>query len=136
MRYVYLIGELGPMAAKLVLGMILYGIFLRAVLFIIDRDVWKDIDAGKTGPAVVMAGATLGFMYPLSAVMSESHIVEFVLAAAIAMIVQSAWLLASFWRMRKRIDTDNTAAAIVYAASAVGFGLLTGPIAKAVLISN
>ncbi len=135
MKYIAHLGELGPALVKLVVGMMLYGIFLKIVTLITPRDDWKLISEGKTAPSIMLAGATIGFLYPLSVVIGESHMIEFAEAALLACVVQSVWLVVIHWQMHKILNSDNVGAAILYASSAIGFGMLTGSIARSILIA-
>ncbi|MCU7647768.1 DUF350 domain-containing protein [Pseudomonas piscis] len=86
------------------------------------------IRQGNSAAAIALAGALLGFAIPVTSAISHSiSIIDFLLWAAIAAVVQLLALLAVSLTLKglsRRIVDQENAAAILVAAVSVGVGLL------------
>ena len=86
------------------------------------------IRQGNSAAAIALAGALLGFAIPVASAISHSiSIIDFLLWAAIAAVVQLLALLAVSLTLKglsRRIVDQENAAAIMVAAVSVGVGLL------------
>jgi putative membrane protein len=112
--FIYLAASLALLAA-----------FTFLYLKVTPYDEAADISAGKLAPAVALAGAMLGFTFPLlMASYVRADVVEFVLWALIAGLIQ----LAVFWFLHRllprMIETGNVAGATCFAAASVCAGLI------------
>jgi putative membrane protein len=88
-------------------------------------DEAKEISEGKLAPAIAMAGALLGFTFPLLvASYTHSSLVGFLAWGVLACLVQ----LFAFWVLHgllpRVIETNNVAGATCFAAASVCVGLM------------
>ena len=109
----------------LCLSLILLTGFTWAYIKITPYDEAVDISAGKMAPAIALAGAMLGFTFPLLvASYTHSELYWFVAWALVASVVQ----LGVFWLMHallpRVIETNNMAGATCFAVASVCAGLI------------
>jgi putative membrane protein len=109
----------------LVSSLAMLGLFTRLYIWITPYDEVKDIGEGKMAPVIALAGAMLGFTFPLLiASYTHSTFVEFLVWSVIACLVQ----LLVFWLLHRLlprvIETNNVAGATCFAAASVCAGLI------------
>lgn len=88
-------------------------------------DEAKEITAGHLAPAIALAGAMLGFTFPLLvASYTHSTLVGYLAWSVISCATQ----LGVFWAMHRLlprvIENNNSAGAICYAAASISIGLI------------
>ena len=110
----------------LTLGLAMLAVFTRLYIWITPYDEAADIAKGRMAPAIALAGALIGFTFPLLvASYARSSVMGFIAWGALACFVQLAlfWVL-YYWLMPRSIDANNTASATCFAASSVCVGLI------------
>ena len=112
-------------AVYLVSGLAMLAVFTSLYIWITPYDEKKDISAGRMAPAIALAGAMLGFTFPLLiASYARSTFVDFLAWSVIACLVQ----LFVFWVLHallpRVIETNNIAGATCFAAVSVCAGLI------------
>lgn len=111
---IYLVASLAMLAA-----------FTRVYLWITPYDEMKDIKAGKMAPAIALAGAMLGYTFPLLvAAHVQAGFLDFIAWGLTACVVQLAvfWLL--YWLLPRVIEANNAAGALCFAMASVCAGLI------------
>jgi putative membrane protein len=101
------------------------GAFTWLYLRVTPYDEMADISKGNLAPAIALAGAMLGFTFPLLvASYTHSNVVGFVAWAVLSCLVQllAFWFL--YWLLPRVIETNNAAGATCFAAVSVCVGLL------------
>lgn len=86
-------------------------------------------DRNRIGPAITLAGALLGFTFPLCSIGSHSNYIGFLVWGIIAGLVQIGTFLSFYYLAEKKVWDDmmedrNLAAAILYGGFSVAIGLL------------
>jgi putative membrane protein len=112
-------------AVYLVSGLAMLAVFTSLYIWITPDDEKKDISAGRMAPAIALAGAMLGFTFPLLiASYARSTFVDFLAWSVIACLVQ----LFVFWVLHallpRVIETNNIAGATCFAAASICAGLI------------
>jgi len=99
--------------------------FTWAYIQVTPYDEAHDITEGKMAPAIALAGAMLGFTFPLLvASYTHSDFLWFLVWALIACIVQLAVFGALHRLLPRVIATNNVAGATIFAAASVCAGLI------------
>lgn len=101
------------------------GAFTWLYLRVTPYDERTEISKGNLAPAIALAGAMLGFTFPLLvASYTHSNIVGFFAWGIVACLVQllAFWIL--YWLLPRVIETNNVAGATCFAASSVCVGLI------------
>ena len=109
----------------LVFGVAMLAVFTRLYMTVTPYDEAKDIHDGKMAPAIALAGAMLGFTFPLLvASYTHTYFFGFLLWGIIAGMVQlgAFWLLYTY--LPRYIETNNTAGATVFAVASICVGLI------------
>ena len=106
-------------------GVVMLAAFTRAYMRVTPYDEVKEIEAGHMAPAIALAGAMLGFTFPLLlASYTHSSLVGYLGWSAISCCTQ----LAVFWAMHRLlprvIEANNSAGATCYAAASIATGLI------------
>lgn len=109
----------------LALSLALLAGFTWAYVQVTPYDEARDISDGKPAPAIALAGAMLGFTFPLLvASYTHSDLIWFVAWALIASIVQLVVFAALHRLLPRVIETNNVAGAVIFAAASVCAGLI------------
>jgi putative membrane protein len=111
-----------------VTSVVLLSAFLAAYTLVTDIQEWRLIRAGNTAVAIALGGAMIGFALPLaSAIVHSQNLVDSVVTAAIALVVQ----LLCFAAMRLlRRDTraaltqGDMAEGVLLASTSLTLGML------------
>lgn len=102
--------------------------FLAAYTALTPQAEWALIRGGNTAAALSLAGAALGFCMPLASAVAHSvGLLDMLLWAAVAGIVQVGTLLALRWGIGDlwgAIERGELAAAVAVAAGSLAVGLL------------
>jgi putative membrane protein len=101
------------------------GVFTWLYLRVTPYDEATDISKGNLAPANALAGAMLGFTFPLLvASYTHSNFLGFLAWGVISCLVQllAFWIL--YWLLPRVIETNNVAGATCFAASSVCVGLI------------
>jgi putative membrane protein len=101
------------------------GAFTWLYLRVTPYDEATEISKGHLAPAVALAGAMLGFTFPLLvASYTHSDFLGFLSWSVVACLVQllAFWIL--HWLLPRVIETNNVAGATCFAASSVCVGLV------------
>jgi putative membrane protein len=101
------------------------GAFTWLYLRVTPYDEATDISKGSLAPAIALAGAMLGFTFPLLvASYTHSNFLGFLAWGVISCLVQllAFWIL--YWLLPRVIETNNVAGATCFAASSVCVGLI------------
>jgi putative membrane protein len=117
--------NVGLFAVYLVSGLAMLAVFTSLYIWITPYDEKKDISEGRMAPAIALAGAMLGFTFPLLiASYARSTFVDFLAWSVIACLVQ----LFVFWVLHallpRVIETNNIAGATCFAAVSICAGLI------------
>lgn len=109
----------------LALSLALLAAFTRLYVNTTPYDEAADISAGKMAPAIALAGAMLGFTFPLL-VASYTHasLTGFVGWSLISCIVQLLVSAAMHRMLPRAVETNNAAGATCYAAASICAGLM------------
>jgi putative membrane protein len=109
----------------LAFSLTLLAAFTWAYLKVTPYDDAADISKGNMAPAIALAGAMLGFTFPLL-VASYTHtdFVWFLVWALIACVVQLGVFGALHRLLPRMIETNNVAGATCFAAASVCAGLI------------
>lgn len=85
----------------------------------------EQIKAGKLAPAIALGGALIGFTLPMLSVSYHGvNIVDFLIWAAVAGILQIILFKALYWIIPMQIEEDNKAIGLIYAVLAFCVGLI------------
>lgn len=99
--------------------------FTRLYLWLTPYDEAKDIRADNLAPAIALAGAMLGFTFPLLvASFTHASLLGFIAWGAFACVVQLAAFQALYRWLPNVIETNNVAGATCFAATSVCVGLV------------
>jgi putative membrane protein len=106
-------------------GVAMLGAFTWLYLRVTPYDEATEISKGHLAPAIALAGAMLGFTFPLlAASYTHSNFLGFLAWGVLACLVQ----LLAFWvlycLLPRVIETNNVAGATCFAASSVCVGLI------------
>ena len=109
----------------LVAGLVMLAIFTRLYMWVTPYDEASEISKDHLAPAIALAGAMLGFTFPLLvASYTHSNIWGFFAWGAVACIAQLIVFWVLHWLLPKVIETNNTAGATCFAAASVCVGLI------------
>ena len=112
-------------ALYLGLSLVMLAFFVRLYIWTTPYHEPTEIAKGKMAPAIALAGAMLGFTFPLLvASFSRSSVFGFVAWAGLACFVQLILFQVMYWLMPKSIEANNVASATCYAAASVCVGLI------------
>lgn len=117
-----------PFLAHFLSGAVLLAVFAAIYMFITPYNEIALIRAGKTAPAVAVAGALLGFTLPIYAAIAHSiNLLDMLLWALVSGVLQI--LVFEGFRLMYRdlvraIEDDRTGAAIFLSALSICTGLL------------
>ena len=101
------------------------GLFTSLYIWITPYDEGQDIRAGRLAPAVALAGAMLGFTFPLLiASYVRSGFVDFLAWAAVSCLVQLLVFRVLHALLPRVIETNNVAGATCFAAASICAGLI------------
>jgi putative membrane protein len=106
-------------------AVILLGLFVLVYVRVTPYNDFEQIDRDNSAAAVVLAGAVLGFTFPLvAAIYFTQSLLEMVAWAAITCVVQLI-VFVLLRRQAKRIEEGHVSSAILVATFSVAVGLLT-----------
>lgn len=109
----------------IVLSLALLAAFTYAYIQVTPYDEAVDIFEGKLAPAIALAGAMLGFTFPLLvASYTHSEVLWFLGWALIACVVQLGVFAVLHRLLPRVIETNNVAGATVFAAASICAGLI------------
>jgi putative membrane protein len=112
-------------AVYLVGGLVLLGLFTGLYIWITPYDEKEDIRGGKMAPAIALAGAMLGFTFPLLiASYARSGFLDFLAWGFVSCLVQLLVFRVLHILLPRAIETNNVAGATCFAASAICAGLI------------
>jgi putative membrane protein len=117
-------------------GLLLFALYFAASVAMLAAFTWlylrvtpydeaTEISKGNLAPAIALAGAMLGFTFPLLiASYTHSNFLGFLAWGVLACLVQllAFWVL--HWLLPRVIETNNIAGATCFAASSVCVGLV------------
>ena len=109
----------------LVFGIAMLVAFTRLYMTVTPYNEAQDIHDGKMAPAIALAGAMLGFTFPLLvASYTHTYFLGFLLWGIIAGFVQlgAFWVLYTY--LPRYIENNNAAGATVFAVASVCVGLI------------
>ena len=112
-------------ALYLATSVAMLGAFTWLYLRVTPYDEATEIAKGHLAPAVALAGAMLGFTFPLLvASYTHSNFLGFLAWGVLACLVQllAFWIL--HWLLPRVIETNNVAGATCFAAASVCVGLV------------
>ena len=122
------IAGLGPFLIYLAGAIIAEAIFLAIYMAVTPHHEMRLIRAGNTAAALSLAGAVLGFTFPLaSAVAHAVSFLDFAVWAGVALVVQIVVFLianTALGGLSRRVDTGDTAAGATLATASLSMGLL------------
>ncbi len=112
-------------ALYLALSLVMLAIFTRLYIWTTPYHEPTEIAEGNLAAAIALAGAMLGFTFPLL-VASYTHVslMGFVSWAALACFVQLLLFRVLYWLMPRSIESKNVASATCYATASVCVGLI------------
>jgi putative membrane protein len=106
-------------------GLALLAGFTFLYMRITPYDEAAQIKDGEAAPAIALAGAMLGFTFPL---LVASHVrsgfTDFIAWGLIACLVQLVVFWVLYWLLPRVIATNNSAGALCFATASVCAGLL------------
>ena len=109
----------------LVAGLAMLALFTRLYLWITPYDEAKEIREGHIAPALALAGAMLGFTFPLLvASYTRVDFYDFIAWSVIACVVQVCVFWVLHWLLPRVIETNNAAGALCFAIASVCAGLI------------
>jgi putative membrane protein len=112
-------------ALYLGLSMLMLGVFVRLYVSLTPYHEPTEIAKGKMAPAIALAGAMLGFTFPLLvASYTRSSVIGFLAWGALACFIQLLLFRVLYWLMPRSIEANNTASATCFAAASVCVGLM------------
>ena len=112
-------------ALYLGLSLVMLAVFVRLYVWTTPYHDIAEIAKGKMAPAIALAGAMLGFTFPLLvASFTRSSVLGFVAWGALACLVQLLLFRAMYRLMPREIEANNVASATCYAAASVCVGLI------------
>ena len=106
-------------------GVAMLAAFTWLYLRITPYDEAADISKGNMAPAVALAGAMLGFTFPLLvASYTHSNFVGFLAWGVLSCLMQLLAFWIMYWLLPRVIETNNVAGATCFAAASVCVGLV------------
>jgi putative membrane protein len=117
-------------------GLLLFGVYLSAGIAMLGVFTWlylrmtpydeaAEISKGSMAPAIALAGAMVGFTFPLLvASYTHSNIIGFLAWGMLSCLVQLLAFWVMYWLLPRVIETNNVAGATCFAAASVCVGLL------------
>ena len=112
-------------AAYFISSFMMLALFTSLYVWITPYDEGQDIRAGKLAPAVALAGAMLGFTFPLLiASYVRSGFVDFLAWGAVSCLVQLLVFRVLHALLPRIIETNNVAGATCFAAASICAGLI------------
>ena len=118
-------GGLILFAAYLISSLTMLGLFTSLYIWITPYDEAKDIRAGKLAPAVALAGAMLGFTFPLLiASYVHSGFLDFLAWSFVSCLVQLLMFRILHALLPRVIETNNVAGATCFATASICAGLI------------
>jgi putative membrane protein len=113
-------------AAYLALGFSAFKLFAWGYTYITPYDETSDAKSNRWASTIALAGAMLGFLFPLlSAMHHGASILDTALWAAIAAILQIAWLMAAYhWWLAQINTSPNEVIATRMATTSIALGLI------------
>lgn len=112
-------------ALYLGLSLVMLAVFVRLYIATTPYHEPTEIAKGKMAPAIALAGAMLGFTFPLLvASYTRSSMLGFVAWGALACFVQLLLFQVLYRLMPKSIEANNVASATCYASASVCVGLM------------
>lgn len=124
MKYITL-AALGNFLLYTFSSLVLLGVFGKIYQWLTPYHEREQIKAGNVAPAIAFGGALIGFTFPLLSVSYHGvNIVDFLIWAGIAGVLQIILFKALYWVIPMQIEEDNKAIAIIYAVLAVCVGLI------------
>lgn len=116
---------LAQFALYLGLSLVLLALFVRLYIWTTPYHEPTEIAKGKMAPAIALAGAMLGFTFPLLvASYTRSSVTGFLAWGALACLVQLLLFQVLYRLMPREIEANNVASATCYAAASVCVGLM------------
>ena len=116
---------LAQFALYLGLSLVLLALFVRLYIWTTPYHEPTEIAKGKMAPAIALAGAMLGFTFPLLvASYTRSSVTGFLAGGALACLVQLLLFQVLYRLMPREIEANNVASATCYAAASVCVGLM------------
>lgn len=107
------------------LSLAMLAVFTALYMHVTPYDELADIHAGKIAPALALAGAMLGFTFPLlTASYLHADVIGFLAWSVVSCLTQLGVFWALYHALPNVIETNNTAGATVYAAASVCAGLM------------
>ncbi len=107
------------------LSLAMLGMFVRLYVWTTPYHEPTEIAKGKMAPAVALAGAMLGFTFPLLvASYTRSSALGFIAWGALACFVQLLLFRVMYWLMPRSIEANNVASATCFAAASICVGLM------------
>ena len=118
------------------MGLLFFVLYLGAGLILLAAFTWlyikitpfneaEDIATGRMAPAIALAGAMLGFTFPLIvASYTRIDLIGFMAWGFITCLVQLAVFRVMVWLLPRSIENNNVAAATCFATASVCVGLL------------
>jgi putative membrane protein len=107
------------------LSLAMMGIFVRLYIWSTPYHEPTEIAKGKLAPAIALAGAMLGFTFPLLvASYTRSSVLGFLAWGALACFVQLILFQLMYRLMPKSIEANNVASATCFASASVCVGLM------------
>jgi len=117
-------------------GLLLFGVYLLTGIAMLVAFTWlylritpydeaAEISKGNMAPPIALAGAMVGFTFPLLvASYTRSNIVGFLAWGMLSCFVQLLAFRVMYWLLPRVIESNNVAGATCFAAASVCVGLL------------
>lgn len=100
-------------------------VFARLYLWLTPYNEFVEIKKGNTAPAIALAGALMGYTFPLLAVThAGANYIDFLIWASVAGVVQLVTFKLLYWLLPLQCEQENKAEALVYAAIAICVGMI------------
>ena len=112
-------------ALYLIVGLLLLAAFTWLYIQITPFNEADDIANGRLAPAIALAGAMLGFTFPLLiASYTRLDLLGYMAWGFVTCLVQLAVFRIMYWLLPSVIEKNNVAGATCFAAASVCVGLL------------
>ena len=106
-------------------GAAMLAAFTWLYLRVTPYDEAAEISKGHLAPAIALAGAMLGFTFPLLvASYTHSNFLGFLAWGVLASLVQLLAFWVMYWLLPRVIESNNVAGATCFAAASVCVGLI------------
>src|ERR1700730_18394395 len=106
-------------------GLAMLAVFTRLYIWVTPYDEAGEISKANLAPAIALAGAMLGFTFPLLvASYTHNNIWGFFAWGAVACAAQLIVFWVLHWLLPKVIETNNAAGSTCFAAASVCVGLI------------